>query len=50
MLIFIDNLSVPYINKWGDQVILEFLKQLLEFSWYNLIKADKNRGVMKKNI
>ena len=48
MVIFIDDLSMPYINKWGDQVTLELVRQLLEFSGYYLIKADENRGVMKK--
>lgn len=47
MVIFIDDLSMPYINKWGDQVTLELVRQLLEFSGYYLIKADENRGVMK---
>ena len=48
MIIFIDDLSMPYINKWGDQVTLELVRQLLEFSGYYLIKSDENRGVMKK--
>ena len=48
MVIFIDDLSMPYINKWGDQVTLELVRQLLEFSGYYLIKSDENRGVMKK--
>ena len=40
MDVFIKNLSMPCINKWGDQVTLELVRQLLEFSGYYLIKAD----------
>jgi len=48
MDIFIKDLSVPCINKWGDQVTLELVRQLLYFSWYYLIKADEDRCAMKK--
>jgi len=40
MDVFIKNLSMPCINKWGDQVTLELVRQLLEFRGYYLIKAD----------
>jgi len=40
MDVFIKDLSMPCINKRGDQVTLELVRQLLEFSGYYLIKAD----------
>ena len=48
MIIFIDDLSMPYVNKWSDQVTLELVTQLLEYSGYYLIKIDEKRGVWKK--
>ena len=45
MIIFIDDLSMSYVNKWSDQVTLELVRQLLEYSGYYLIKIDEKRGV-----
>lgn len=42
-MLFIDDVSQPEPNKWGDQPPLELLRQLVEVgSWYNL--AHDRRG------
>ena len=41
IVIIIDDLSMSYIYKWGEQVILELVRQLLKFSDYCLITSWK---------
>ena len=34
MLIFVDDISQPEINKWGDQVTNEFFRSMIEMSGF----------------
>jgi len=48
LILFMDDLGMPAINKWGDQITLEIIRQLLEMGYmWNL---EKNKAGDMKHV
>jgi dynein heavy chain len=51
LAVFIDDMSMPFINTWGDQVTLEIVRQLIEEGgFYWLDKAQRGNFKNIKNL
>jgi dynein heavy chain len=47
MTVFLDDMSMPFINTWGDQITLEITRQLIEAKGYYFLNKD-DRGYFKE--
>jgi dynein heavy chain len=47
MTVFIDDMSMPLVNEWNDQITLEIMRQLIELKGYYFLEKE-NRGDFKE--
>ena len=46
MTIFIDDISMPEVNTWGDQTTLEMVRLIVEYGGFCFLDKDK-RGTLR---
>jgi len=46
MTVFLDDLSMPFVNAWGDQITLEITRQLVDHKGFYFLSKDE-RGQFK---
>jgi dynein heavy chain len=47
MTVFLDDISMPFINTWGDQITLEIVRELIELKYFFFLTKD-DRGNEKR--